>query len=59
MSQSGDNKTIGQIVALPVSSSRFWRRRQSDAAQARSDSGGILNDKTPAGRPAGDLIRTF
>jgi hypothetical protein len=53
MSQSGDNKTNGQIVTLPVSSSRFWRAPQSDAAQSGTDSGSILNDKTPAGAPAG------
>jgi hypothetical protein len=49
MGQSGDNKTIGQIIALPLSSSRFWRPRQSDAAQFGTDSNGILNEKTPAG----------
>jgi hypothetical protein len=49
MSQSGDNKTRGQIVALPVSSSRFWRASQSDAAHIGTDSDGILNKKTPAG----------
>jgi len=55
MSQSGDNKTMGRIVALPLSSSRFWRAPQSDAAPFGTDSGGILNDKTPAGGPAGVL----
>jgi len=51
MSQSGDNKTMGPIVTLPLSSSRFWRASQSDAAQAGTDSGGILNDKTPCPGP--------
>jgi len=55
MSQSGDNKTSGRIVTLPASSSRFCRPSQSDAARSGTDSGGILNDKTPAGAPAGVL----
>jgi hypothetical protein len=54
MGQSGNNKTTGRIVALPASSSRFGRRRQSAGGSGTPVSGGILNNS--AGPAAGSAI---